>query len=116
VLRAHNLDPSKYRKRSAIDQHPAARVFQALRIAVNRETENLDQLLRTLPWILNPGGRIALITFHSGEERRVREALRQAAEGGKFTEADLTGRRPSATEVRENPRSRSARLFTATRA
>ncbi len=116
VLRAHNLDPSKYRKRSATDQHPAARVFQALRIAVNRETENLDQLLRTLPWIVNPGGRIALITFHSGEERRVREAFRHAVEQGQFAKAEQTGRRPTAAEVRENPRARSARLFTATRA
>jgi 16S rRNA (cytosine1402-N4)-methyltransferase len=116
VLRAHNLDPSSFRKRHATAQHPAARVFQALRIAVNRETENLDQMLRTLPWILNPGGRVALLTFHSGEERRVRDTLRQGADDGQFIDVDLTGGRPKPSEIRDNPRCRSARLFSAIRA
>jgi 16S rRNA (cytosine1402-N4)-methyltransferase len=116
TLRAHGLDATKYRKRRAADQHPAARVFQALRIAVNRETENLDQLLRTLPYILNPGGRAALITFHSGEERRVREALQHGQTQGHYQPTDTTGQRPTREEIHNNPRARSARLFTAVRA
>lgn len=113
VLRAHGFDPSRYRKRGARDQHPAARVFQALRMAVNRETANLEHLLRTLPYVLNPGGRAAIITFHSGEERRVREGLTQAAQQGLFAAVDADGQRPTREEIHANPRARSARLFTA---
>lgn len=114
VLQAHGL--TKFKKRSARDQHPAARVFQALRIAVNRETANLEHLLRTLPYLLNPSGRAALITFHSGEKQRVRDALQAGLKQGLYAEADLEGKRPTGAEVYENPRARSATLFTARRA
>src|SRR5207237_7022293 len=56
--------------------HPAARTFQALRILVNRELANLDRLLKVLPDCLNPGGVAAIISFHSGEDRRVKDAFR----------------------------------------
>src|SRR5262249_24744631 len=58
------------------DLHPAARTFQALRILVNRELANLEQLLRVLPTCLRPGGRAAIISFHSGEDRLVKAAFR----------------------------------------
>jgi 16S rRNA (cytosine1402-N4)-methyltransferase len=114
VLHAYGFVDGSYRKRGARDQHPAARVFQALRVAVNREMENLDHLLRTLPYLLNPGGRAAIITFHSGEERRVREAFKAGVDQGHYASADIEGVRPSKDEIYGNPRARSARLFTAT--
>ena len=114
VLTVNGL--TKFKKRNARDQHPAARVFQALRMSVNRETENLDQLLRTLPYLLNPGGRAALITFHSGEERRVRDALQTGLEAGLYARVDVEGQRPTGAEVFANPRSRSAKLFVFVRA
>ncbi|HEX8875743.1 MAG TPA: 16S rRNA (cytosine(1402)-N(4))-methyltransferase RsmH [Phycisphaerales bacterium] len=90
--------------------HPAARTFQALRILVNRELANLDKLLLDLPQILKPGGMAAIITFHSGEDRRVKHAFRDQFRAGIYS-AD--GRDPiiaDAAEQRENPRSTSAKL------
>ena len=97
--------------------HPATRIFQALRIEVNRELEGLERfLLEVLP-LLRPGGRLALITFHSLEDRIVKLAFRKAGsaslkkalEKGYFilTKKPL---RPPEEEVRRNPRSRSAKL------
>lgn len=116
ILRAKGIDPGKLRRRSARDHHPAARAFQALRMAVNREAANLDQLLRVLPYLLNAGGRAAIITFHSGEERRVRAAFEQGRSEGLYTTIDTTGVTAGREEVYNNPRARSARLFTAVRA
>src|SRR5262245_504463 len=62
--------------------HPAARTFQALRILVNRELANLEHLLRLLPVCLNPGGKAAIISFHSGEDRLVKAAFRAGLEAG----------------------------------
>ncbi len=115
VLTANHMDPRRFRQSSALDKHPAARVFQALRMVVNREPENLDALLRALPYVLNPGGRVAILTFHSGEEKRVRDAMESALNSGQLARADLTGQAPTRAEVYGNPRARSARLFTATR-
>lgn len=115
VLLANHMDPRRFRQSSARDKHPAARVFQALRMVVNREAENLDALLRALPYALNPGGRAAILTFHSGEERRVRAAFEAAATAGQLVSENLEGAKPSREEVYGNPRSRSARLFTAKR-
>ncbi|MCB9894346.1 MAG: 16S rRNA (cytosine(1402)-N(4))-methyltransferase RsmH [Planctomycetes bacterium] len=114
VLRAYGL--KSYKKRSARDQHPAARVFQALRMAVNRETANLDHLLRTLPYLLNAGGRVAFITFHSGEEKRVHDALLEGFKQGLYTAIEIDGVRPSSDEIYNNPRARSAKLLIATKA
>jgi 16S rRNA (cytosine1402-N4)-methyltransferase len=105
--------------------HPAKRVFQAIRIAVNDELEQLDAAL-PLAWeLLRPGGRLAAISFHSLEDRRVKRFLADRARGcicppdlpvcgcGRTPEAELLSRRAvaaTAGEVASNPRSKSARL------
>jgi 16S rRNA (cytosine1402-N4)-methyltransferase len=95
--------------------HPATRTFQALRITVNGELENVENALKDLDGTIRPGGRAAFITFHSLEDRIVKHALRaKAAEGGW---QDLT-RRPieaAEREQAENPRARSAKLRAAQR-
>lgn len=116
VLRTQGLDARTFRQAHAYQRHPAARTFQALRIIVNREHEALAQLLRDLPWMLRPGGRAAVITFHSGEERRVADAFAQGREAGLYAETSAEPVTPSPEERRRNPRSRSARLLWAVRA
>jgi 16S rRNA (cytosine1402-N4)-methyltransferase len=115
VLRAKGVDPRTFRQAHAYQRHPAARTFQALRIAVNREDEALAQLLRDLPWLLRPGGRAAIIAFHSGEETRVAAALEQGRASGLFSSISETSTPPSPEERTRNPRSRSARLRWAVR-
>jgi 16S rRNA (cytosine1402-N4)-methyltransferase len=90
--------------------HPAARTFQALRILVNRELANLDRLLAVLPDVLNPGGTAAIISFHSGEDRRVKQAFRDAHRGGIYAEVTDEPLTADEAEQRQNPRSRSAKL------
>ena len=90
--------------------HPATRTFQALRIAVNRELNELESLLDQAPALLAPGGRLALISFHSLEDRRVKEAIRAEVQGGRCEDLLPGGIRASDDESRTNPRSRSARL------
>jgi 16S rRNA (cytosine1402-N4)-methyltransferase len=90
--------------------HPAARTFQALRILVNRELANLQALLRALPTCLREGGRAALITFHSGEDRLVKAAFRDGVRAGVYRRAAEEPLRASAEERLANPRSRSAKL------
>ncbi len=92
------------------------RVFQALRIAVNDEFSALDTLLRALPTTIRPGGRVAILTFHSGEDRRVKHAFRTlAATGTWHLPEDTQPLRPSPAEQHANPRSTSARLRHITR-
>lgn len=91
---------------------PATRTFQALRIAVNEELKSLEITLRRVPDCLRPGGRFAVISFHSLEDRRVKEAFRDDARMSALTRKPL---RPSPAEVIRNPRSRSARLRVAER-
>lgn len=94
----------------------ARRVFQALRIAVNEEFTALDMLLRHLPGCLRPGGRAAILTFHSGEDRRVKKAFQAGLRDGLYSRiADEVGR-PTPEERRDNPRSSAAKLRWAIRA
>jgi 16S rRNA (cytosine1402-N4)-methyltransferase len=89
---------------------PATRVFQALRILVNRELANLTHLLRVLPTILKPGGAAAVISFHSGEDRLVKAAFRDGLRAGVYSAVSADAIRPTFEERRANPRSRSAKL------
>ncbi len=93
-------------------RHPATRTFQAIRIAVNRELENLKEALDSLPSCLLPGGRLAVISFHSMEDRLVKRAFRGAPRLEAVTKRPLV---PSPEEVAENPRARSAKLRVARR-
>lgn len=86
------------------------RVFQALRIAVNEEFTALDTLLRTLPKLLNPGGRAAILTFHSGEDRRVKKAFQAGWHDGTYAEISPEVIRPTPREIFHNPRASSAKL------
>jgi 16S rRNA (cytosine1402-N4)-methyltransferase len=90
--------------------HPAARTFQALRILVNRELANLDRLLAVLPQVLRPGGVAAIISFHSGEDRRVKAAFRDGLRGGTYAALSDDPIVADEDEQRVNPRSRSAKL------
>ena len=111
-------------------QHPAKRTFQAVRIAVNGELDVLPPMLEAAVDSLNPGGRLAVITFHSLEDRIVKQTMRQLAVGctcppqfpvcvcGKKPKLKLVGRKPAAAspeELAANPRARSAKLRTAER-
>ena len=106
-------------------QHPAKRSFQAIRIAVNDELGSVERLLQDAMELLNPGGRLAIITFHSLEDRIVKTAMADAAKGctcppnfpvcvcGKKPKVKLISRKPivaSREELDVNPRSRSAKL------
>lgn len=86
------------------------RVFQALRIAVNDEFSAIDTLLRNLPRCLNSGGRVAILTFHSGEDRRVKKAFQSGLREGHYVEVAREVIRPSSQERHQNPRSTSAKL------
>jgi 16S rRNA (cytosine1402-N4)-methyltransferase len=91
------------------------RTFQALRIAVNGEFAALDALLRSLPQCLAPGGRVAILTFHSGEDRRVKKAFEAGARDSLYAEVADEVVRPSAEEVRANPRAGAAKMRWAVR-
>jgi 16S rRNA (cytosine1402-N4)-methyltransferase len=90
--------------------HPATRTFQALRIFVNRELDDLRALLDAAPRVLKPGGRGVVISFHSLEDRIVKDAFREAAKQGSMRL--LTKKPLTATEEESdrNPRARSAKL------
>ena len=106
-------------------QHPAKRSFQAIRIAVNDELSAVDRMMQAAPGRLRPGGRLAVITFHSLEDRIVKAAMAQAAKGctcppefpvcvcGKKPQIRLVTHKPilaSEEELEQNPRARSAKL------
>lgn len=92
------------------------RVFQALRIAVNDEFSALETLLRILPTCLNPGGRVAILTFHSGEDRRVKKSFIEGRAAGIYSEIADDVIRAAPEERNLNPRSVSAKLRWARRA
>jgi len=90
--------------------HPATTTFQAIRIFVNRELDDLKALMEAAPRVLKPGGRLVVISFHSLEDRIVKDALRDGAKSGIYNV--LTKKPVTATEeeIDRNPRSRSAKL------
>ncbi len=90
-------------------------VFQTLRIAVNDEFGALDTFLRNLPYCMRPGGRIAVLTFHSGEDRRVKEAFKAGLQSGLYASVSKDVIRTSREEQHANPRSSSAKLRIAIR-
>jgi 16S rRNA (cytosine1402-N4)-methyltransferase len=89
--------------------HPAARTFQVLRLLVNRELGNLGNLLRVLPRCLLPGGTTVIISFHSGEDRLVKNEFRKGL-GRTYEALSKDPIRPVYSERQANPRSRSAKL------
>ena len=92
--------------------HPATRTFQALRIAVNQELDSLRRMLSKLPSLVVPGGRVAIISFHSLEDRLVKDAFQQDPRWQRLTKKPII---PSDQEIHSNPRSRSAKLRVAVR-
>ncbi len=86
------------------------RCFQALRIDVNSEFEVLYAFLEKLPTVLKPGGRVAILTFHSGEDRLVKKAFKQGVRDGVYREAARDVIRPSAEECYQNPRAHSTKM------
>lgn len=95
--------------------HPATKTFLALRIAVNREMEELGQFLSRTPATLNSGGRCVVLTYHSGEDRQVKQAFQQAEREGTLKVLTKHVIQPSEEEISANPRSRSAKLRCAER-
>lgn len=92
--------------------HPATRTFQAIRIALNDELGQIERTLPILPKLLRPGGRVAIISFHSLEDRLVKRFFKEQAESGYEAELMLLTKHPisGATDDVHNPRSRSAKL------
>ncbi len=106
ICKALKQNPDSHRSKI----HPATRSFMALRIAVNRELEELERFVQALPRILKPGGRAGIISFHSLEDGLCKRAFRKMKTEGRvniITKRPIT---PTAQERRENPRSRSAKL------
>lgn len=93
-----------------------ARTFQALRIDVNSEFEVLYSFLEKLDGILKPGGRVVILTFHSGEDRLVKKAFKELKKAGVYAEISVDVIRPSAEECRLNPRARSTKMRWAVKA
>ncbi|MBX7105445.1 MAG: 16S rRNA (cytosine(1402)-N(4))-methyltransferase RsmH [Gemmataceae bacterium] len=102
--------PGRFVKPWQLKYRPVACAFQAIRIAVNRELASLHQLLMDLPRLLRPGGRAAIITFHSGEDRLVKQAFRAGLRAGEYEAVADAAVRASPQERYDNPRSRSAKL------
>jgi 16S rRNA (cytosine1402-N4)-methyltransferase len=95
--------------------HPATKTFQALRIFVNDELKDLQELLNAAPQILKPGGRLVIISFHSLEDRIVKDALRDGVKQGHYRLLTKKPVKATEEEIDRNPRSRSAKLRAAER-
>ncbi len=98
------------KERKEVAKKSCARVFQALRIDVNSEFEVLYDFLEKLPDILNPGARVAILTFHSGEDRLVKKAFKAMKKAGIYSEISEDVTRPSQEECNRNPRAKSTKL------
>jgi 16S rRNA (cytosine1402-N4)-methyltransferase len=107
------LGQPQQKRRSKI--HPATRTFQALRIAVNKELENLEKLLAAAPQLLNKNGRIAVISFHSLEDRLVKNNFKENERAGIYRIITKKPIVPSRQEIADNRRARSAKLRIAER-
>lgn len=114
IEEALSFVPEKERKEAV--KKSCQRVFQALRIDVNNEYEVLYAFLEKLPGILAPGGRVAILTFHSGEDRLVKKFFKQMKNDGVYSEVAADVVRPSAEECTRNPRARSTKMRWAIRA
>ncbi|MCQ2507609.1 MAG: 16S rRNA (cytosine(1402)-N(4))-methyltransferase RsmH [Dorea sp.] len=106
--------PEKEKKETV--KKTCARVFQALRIDVNSEFEVLYAFLEKLPDVLNEGGRVAILTFHSGEDRLVKKSFKELKREGIYSDVSKDVIRPSAEECRNNPRAKSTKMRWAVRA
>jgi 16S rRNA (cytosine1402-N4)-methyltransferase len=107
--------PIKFERGHPVGIHPATRTFQALRIRVNDELGEIRSLLESAGSLLRPGGRVVVISFHSLEDRLVKDAFREGAKDGVL---EILTKKPVAAsedEARQNPRSRSAKLRAAQR-
>jgi 16S rRNA (cytosine1402-N4)-methyltransferase len=109
------LTSSDLRLDSAAVKLSVRRTFQALRIAVNNEFAMLDSLLRVLPGCLTAGGRVAILTFHSGEDRRVKKAFQRGYREGSYAAIATQVIRSSMEETRANRRASAAKLRWAVR-
>ena len=114
VEAALKMIPEKERKEAV--KKTCARTFQALRIDVNREFEVLYQFMDKLPDVLAPGGRVAILTFHSGEDRLVKQAFKEGARAGIYSDVARDVIRPSKEECVRNPRAKSTKMRWAIRA
>lgn len=103
------IQPSPYPLKQRLDA-TVARAMQALRIEVNGEFRALEELLRALPQVLAPGGRAVVLTFHSGEDRRVKKSFQEGFRRGIYSDWGREVVRPSASERRLNPRSSCCKL------
>lgn len=106
--------PQKERKEAV--KKSCQRTFQALRIDVNSEFEVLYSFLEKLPTVLKPGGKVAVLTFHSGEDRLVKKSFQALARQGIYSEVAKEVTRPSAQECFQNPRAKSTKMRWAIRA
>lgn len=114
IAEALDFLPEKEKKDTV--KKTCQRVFQALRIDVNNEFEVLYEFLEKLPGALKPGGRVAILTFHSGEDKLVKRAFKEGLREGVYADAARDVIRPSAEECAQNGRARSTKLRWAIRA
>ena len=114
IERALKFLPAKEQKEAV--KKACARTFQALRIDVNSEFEVLYSLLEKLPEVLAPNGRVAILTFHSGEDRMVKKSFKEFEKMGLYSEVSKDVIRPSAEECARNSRAKSTKMRWAMRA
>ena len=108
IERALNFLPEKERKEAV--KKSCQRTFQALRIDVNSEFEVLEELLEKLPDALAPGGKVAILTFHSGEDRLVKHAFKYGKKVGIYSDGAKDVIRPSKEECAQNGRAKSTKM------